>query len=138
MKRSTFNYIADILREYPDTEKYIKSRMNELKYPDREEDINADIRGTKSDCDPHINWLIKVEQDRRLRVLERNHMVISTLLDECDADTKIIIKELYMKRYPKYRNIQDIVDNNILSVGKSKAYHLRDKFFKHIQADLDL
>lgn len=138
MKKSTFNYIVDILREYPHTTKYIKKRMDELKYPERSDDINSDIRGSKTEHDPHINWMIKLEQDRRLRKLEQNYLVINNLLNECDRDTYTIINELYLKRYPKYKSVQELVNNNVVTIGKSKAYELRDEFFNYVASDLDL
>lgn len=137
LRTSTFNYIKDILADYYKTDEYIKQREDELRYPHRESDLNGDIKGTKASYDNQVNLMITIEQDRRLASLERNKRVISKALEEADNDTKVIIEELYMKRWQRYK-IQGLVTNNLISVGRTKAFELRDKFFREIATDLDL
>lgn len=137
LRTSTFNYIKDILADHYKTDEYIKQREDELRYPHRESDLNGDIKGTKASYDNQVNLMITIEQDRRLASLERNKRVISKALEEADNDTKVIIEELYMKRWQRYK-IQGLVTNNLISVGRTKAFELRDKFFREIATDLDL
>ncbi|MBP1045100.1 transcriptional regulator [Enterococcus sp. BWM-S5] len=137
MRKSTFNYIKDILADYPRINEYIKQREEELRYPHRESDLNADIRGNKSSYDHQDNMMITIEQDQRLLGLERNKQVVANLLDECCEDTKVIIRELYMRRMPKY-TIQGLITNGLIFVGRTKAFELRDRFFLEVAKDLNL
>ena len=136
MKRSTFNYIKDILRDYPNIDKYIKEREDELRTPYRQTDLNADIRGNKI-SDSMTTMMITIEQDRRLSALERNKRVIEDNLQECDEDTRTIIEELYIVKYQRY-TMEGLVEQRLISCGKSKAYDLRNRFFENIARELNL
>ncbi|MGX7091192.1 transcriptional regulator [Hutsoniella sourekii] len=137
MKRSTFNYIKDILKDYPKIDQYIKQREEELRYPFKAADVNADIKSKGKPADGMSNLLITIDQDRRLASLERNKRVIMDNLYLCDEDTYIIIHELYIKKYRQY-TMDGLVDNHIISCGRSKAFQLRDQFFEHVADDLNL
>lgn len=137
MRKSTVNYIKDILSDYPKIDEYIKRRHEELRYPYKESDINAGIKGNKTNYDQQDYLMITIEQDQRLAVLERNRRVIAMLFEECSADTKIIIKELYMKRMPQY-TIQGLITNGLIFVGRTKAFELRDRFFVEVAKELHL
>lgn len=136
MKRSTFNYIKDILRDYPNIDKYIKERELELRIPHRPDDVNADIRGNKI-SDSMANMMITIEQDRRLSALERNKRIIECNLDECDDDTRTIIEELYIKKYTQY-TMDGLVQNGLIYCSRRKAFNLRDAFFENVARDLNL
>lgn len=58
-------------------------------------------------------------------------------MEEVDEDTRIIVEELYFKRWPRY-SLKSLVSNEKVSCGKSKAYELRDKFFLEVAKDLEL
>lgn len=137
MRKSTFNYIKDILADYPKIDTYIKKREDELRYPYRESDLNRDIKGTKASYDSQDNLMITIEQDLKLESLKRNKKVISALMEEVDEDTRIIVEELYFKKWPRY-TLKSLVSNEVVSCGKNKAYELRDKFFLEIAKDLEL
>ena len=136
MKRSTFNYIKDILRDYPNIDKYIKERELELRTPYRQTDLNADIKGNRI-SDSMTTMMITIEQDRRLSALERNKRVIEDNLQECDEDTRTIIEELYIVKYQRY-TMEGLVEQRLISCGKSKAYDLRNRFFENIARELNL
>ena len=136
MKRSTFNYIKDILRDYPNIDKYIKERELELRIPHRQTDLNADIKGNRI-SDSMTTMMITIEQDRRLSALERNKRVIEDNLQECDEDTRTIIEELYIVKYQRY-TMEGLVEQRLISCGKSKAYDLRNRFFENIARELNL
>ena len=136
MKRSTFNYIKDILRDYPNIDKYIKERELELRTPHRQTDLNADIKGNRI-SDSMTTMMITIEQDRRLSALERNKRVIEDNLQECDNDTRTIIEELYIVKYQRY-TMEGLVEQRLISCGKSKAYDLRNRFFENIARELNL
>ena len=136
MKRSTFNYIKQILKDYSQVDDHIKRRMEELQYPHRPEDVNAGIKGN-GQSDSMANLMITIEQDRRLSALERNKKVVEDNLNECGEDTETIIRELYIKRYPRYR-MDGLVENHLIECGRTKAFQLRDNFFENIADDLGL
>ena len=136
MKRSTFNYIKDILRDYPNIDKYIKEREDELRTPYRQTDLNADIRGNKI-SDSMTTMMITIEQDRRLSALERNKRVIEDNLQECDEDTRTIIEELYIKKYTQY-TMDGLVQNGLIYCSRRKAFNLRDAFFENVAKELNL
>lgn len=136
MKRETFNYIKRLLKDYKQIDNYIKRRHEELQYPYRPDDVNADIKGNAIK-DSMANMVITIDEDTRLNSLKRNKEIIQTLLDECDEDTKLIIEELYTARFPRY-TIQGLVDNNLLNCGRSKAYKLRDVFFVEMAKEFNL
>ncbi|MFK8242826.1 MULTISPECIES: transcriptional regulator [unclassified Facklamia] len=136
MKKSTFNYIKDILKDYPNIDRYIKERELELRIPSKQDDLNSGIRGNRV-SDSMTNMLITIEQDRRLSALERNKRVIEDNLNNCDSDTKKIIEELYIERYPRYK-MQGLVDNMLINCGRTKGFQLRDRFFENVADDLRL
>ena len=136
MKRSTFNYIKQILKDYSQVDDHIKKRMEELQYPYRPDDINSGIKGN-GQTDNMANLMITIEQDRRLSALERNKKVVEDNLNDCGKDTQTIITELYIKRYPRYR-MEGLVENHLIECGRTKGFQLRDNFFENIADDLGL
>lgn len=136
MKRTTFNYIRQILKDYSQIDEHIKKREEELRYPYKHDDINGGIKGNEQ-VDKMGRMLITLDQDKRLAALERNQRIISDNLDKCGEDTRVIITELYIRRYPKY-TMDGLVDNRILDCGRTKAFKLRDEFFDNVADDLGL
>ncbi|MFK8243861.1 MULTISPECIES: transcriptional regulator [unclassified Facklamia] len=136
MKKSTFNYIKDILKDYPNIDRYIKERELELRIPSKQDDLNSGIRGNRV-SDSMTNMLITIEQDRRLSALERNKRVIEDNLQECDNETRVIITELYINKYQKY-TMEGLVQNKLIYCSRRKAFDLRDAFFENIANDLGL
>ena len=136
MKRSTFNYIKDILRDYPNIDKYIKERELELRTPYRQTDLNDDIKGNRI-SDSMTTMMITIEQDRRLSALERNKRVIEDNLQECDEDTRTIIEELYIKKYTQY-TMEGLVQNELINCSRSQAFNLRNYFFENVAKELNL
>ncbi|MCV2505664.1 transcriptional regulator [Melissococcus plutonius] len=137
MRTSTFNYIKDILADYYRTDEYIKKREEELRYPYKETDLNADIQGTGIVSAPTERLLITIEQDKRLVQLERNKRIIDDALDNSSEDTKVIIKELYLKKRPQY-TLEGLVQNRLIFCSKRTAQRLRSDFFKTVASELQL
>ncbi|AKQ32814.1 integrase regulator RinA [Melissococcus plutonius] len=81
--------------------------------------------------------LITIEQDRRLASLARNKRIIADTINAADEETKTIIKELYLKKYPQY-NIQGLIDHQLIFCSRSQVYNLRNKFFGDIAIQLNL
>lgn len=136
MRKSTFNYIREILKDYPNIDRYIEQRERELRYPYRPADVNRDIKGGRM-SNPLEQMMITIDQDRRLASLERNRRVVADNLNSCGKDTKTIIEELYMKRYQRY-TIEGLVNDQLISCGRSKAFELRNRFFENVAKDLGI
>lgn len=136
MKRYIFNYIKGLLIDYPNLDKYIKERREELMHPYTPPDINRDIKGNKI-SNPMENALITIDQDRRLAALEKRKMVISNRLESCDRDTYTIIQELYFKKHPQY-TIEGLIVNKLIFCSRSRAFELQNEFFEAIANDLNL
>lgn len=137
MRTATFNYIKQILADYNHIDEHIKKREEELRAPFRESDLNNGIKSNYTKNDQNDRMLITIEQDRRLAALERNKRIVSDLLDESCEDTRVIIRELYMKKRPEY-TLKGLVNNHIVKCGKNKAYELRNGFFEEMAKKFNL
>ena len=126
-----------MLKDYRDTDKYVRKLEEEIRVPYREEDVNGDIKGTRSDGDLMFGTLWTIETDKQIRRLKRNKQIVQELLDECGSDTETIIRELYIKRFPQY-TMQGLVEQRIILASVSTAKRLRNKFFEEVDKQLDL
>lgn len=137
MRTATFNYIKQILADYNHIDEHIKKREEELRAPFRESDVNNGIKSNYTKNDQNDRMLITIEQDRRLAALERNKRIVSNLMDESSEDTRVIIKELYMKKRPEY-TLQGLVQHKKIFCSKRTAQRLKNKFFEEMAKALDL
>jgi RinA family phage transcriptional activator len=129
--------VKAVLKDYRDTDKYVRKLEEEIRVPYREEDVNGDIKGTRSDSDTMFGTLWTIETDKQIRRLKRNKQIVEELLDECGSDTETIIRELYIKRFPQY-TMQGLVEQKIILASVSTAKRLRNKFFEEVDKQLDL
>jgi RinA family phage transcriptional activator len=129
--------VKAVLKDYRDTDKYVRKLEEEIRVPYREEDVNGDIKGTRSDSDLMFGTLWNIETDKQIRRLKRNKQIVQELLDECGSDTETIIRELYIKRFPQY-TMQGLVEQRIILASVSTAKRLRNKFFEEVDKQLDL
>ncbi|WP_279280354.1 integrase [Enterococcus gallinarum] len=129
--------VKAVLKDYRDTDKYVRKLEEEIRVPYREEDINGDIKGSRSDSDTMFGTLWTIETDKQIRRLKRNKQIVEELLDECGSDTETIIRELYIKRFPQY-TMQGLVEQRIILASVSTAKRLRNKFFEEVDKQLDL
>jgi len=129
--------VKAVLKDYRDTEKYVRKLEEEIRVPYREEDVNGDIKGTRSDSDLMFGTMWTIETDRRIKRLRRNEAIVQELLDECGKDTETIIRELYIKRFPQY-TMQGLVDNHKIDCGKTKAFEYRNRFFEEMDKALEI
>ena len=138
MKRYTFRYIEEILKDYPDIDKHIHEREMELRYPVLPADENVGGgRAQNKIAEPVLNMMITIDTDRRLYNLKRNQKAIDDTLDEFGNDTYTIINELYFKKHPGF-TLNGLVQNHKILVGKDKAYKLRNSFFESLARRLGL
>lgn len=137
MEKWRVERVKAVLKDYRDTDKYVRKLEEEIRVPYREEDINGDIKGSKSDSDTMFGTLWTIETDKQIRRLKRNKQIVEELLDECGSDTETIIRELYIKRFPQY-TMQGLVEQRIILASVSTAKRLRNKFFEEVDKQLDL
>ncbi|WP_047999932.1 transcriptional regulator [Lactiplantibacillus herbarum] len=138
MKRSTVRTVEDILRDYPQIDKYIETREQELRYSSRAADENTGGgRAQNKEINPTLATLITIDEDRRINALKRQRAIVEDCLDEVGTDTETIIGELYFKKHPKY-TLVGLVDNNVISVGKARAYELKNAFIDECAKGLGL
>ena len=137
MEKWRVERVKAVLKDYRDTDKYVRKLEEEIRVPYREEDINGDIKGTRSDSDLMFGTLWTIETDKQIRRLKRNKQIVQELLDECGSDTETIIRELYIKRFPQY-TMQGLVEQRIILASVSTAKRLRNKFFEEVDKQLDL
>lgn len=137
MEKWRVERVKAVLKDYRDTDKYVRKLEEEIRVPYREEDVNGDIKGTRSDSDLMFGTLWTIETDKQIRRLKRNKQIVQELLDECGSDTETIIRELYIKRFPQY-TMQGLVEQKIIHVSVSTAKRLRNKFFEEVDMQLDL
>lgn len=137
MEKWRVERVKAVLKDYRDTDKYVRKLEEEIRVPYREEDVNGDIKGTRSDSDTMFGTLWTIETDKQIRRLKRNKRIVQELLDECGSDTETIIRELYIKRFPQY-TMQGLVEQKIILASVSTAKRLRNKFFEEVDKQLDL
>ena len=137
MEKWRVERVKAVLKDYRDTDKYVRKLEEEIRVPYREEDVNGDIKGTRSDSDLMFGTLWTIETDKQIRRLKRNKKIVQELLDECGSDTETIIRELYIKRFPQY-TMQGLVEQKIILASVSTAKRLRNKFFEEVDKQLDL
>lgn len=137
MEKWRVERVKAVLKDYRDTDKYVRKLEEEIRVPYREEDVNGDIKGTRSDSDLMFGTLWTIETDKQIRRLKRNKQIVEELLDECGSDTETIIRELYIKRFPQY-TMQGLVEQRIILASVSTAKRLRNKFFEEVDKQLDL
>lgn len=126
------------MRDYPKIDKYIEKREQELRYPTVPRDDN--VGGGKAQYkypETTLNTIITIDDDRRINALKHQREVIDDCLDDVGHDTEVIITELYFRNHPRY-TLVGLVDNNLLSVGKARAYELRNAFVNECAKRLGL
>lgn len=127
-----------ILREYPKLDSQIRHREEELRYPLSSDDENiGGGRAQFKETDSVTQIMIAIDNDPEITELKNRKQTIERCLVEADANTNVIIKELYFKRYPKY-NIMGLVNSNLVTCGRNKAYDLRNKFIDYLATELKL
>lgn len=137
MEKWRFERVKQILKDYPDTDKYIRKIEEGIRTPYKASDVNGDIKGTKIDNDPNFTTLWTIETHKQIANFKRNKQIIDDLLYECGVDTETIIRELYIKKFPQY-TMQGLVVNHLVNVSISTAKRLRNNFFKEVDRQLDI
>ncbi|QFR23101.1 transcriptional regulator [Schleiferilactobacillus harbinensis] len=130
MEKEVFNHIVRVLRDYPNIDKYVREREEELMHPWQEPDNN--IGGGRSNVPTNLPEVmaITISDDRRLSNLERNKKIVTRCLENSDSQTVTIIHELYIKQHPTL-TLQGVADKVHLSVSAVKQR--RTRFFEDMR-----
>ncbi|TLQ29492.1 DUF722 domain-containing protein [Lentilactobacillus parabuchneri] len=137
LKKALFDYIAEIISDYPQTNQYIKEREDELtnQFQEfRDENVGGGRAQYKNNTGVQ-DMAITLAIDKRLNTLRRHAKAVEQCLNECDSDTKAIIEELYIKQHPTL-NVYGVAEKVNLSASQVKRRRL--KFFEHLSNKLGL
>lgn len=138
MKTRTKRIIEEYLREYPETNRYLKERNLQIIYPYRQADENVGGGKAQYKYDESVVFTaISLVEDKKLNTIQHHRDVIDDCLDSTDDDTKAIIRELYFKRHQQY-TIEGLVANGIVNVSRAQAFRLRDKFIQQVAQGLNI
>lgn len=127
---------VEVLKDYENTDQYIRSIEEEIRHPWKPEDKNSGISGSQTSQEHETEMLWTIESHRALSQLRRNKEAVDSLLSECGKDTETIIRELYIRKFPRY-TMSGLVQNQLLSCGRNTAIKLRTRFFKELDQKID-
>lgn len=132
-----FNYIADIIREYPVSETYIKKREDELMNKFQEfKDENVGGGRAQNRKDDGVEQLaITLAIDKRIENIKRNQEAVGKALENSAPETQDIIYELYLRENAIY-NTEGVAQKVNLSV--SQVRRRRNKFFEKVAIERGL
>lgn len=136
MKQGTFKYIEQLLNEYPDMDRYISLRIEELKYPNSTE-LDQNIGGGSSGfiSNPTERMVMTIAEDKRLKNIELNKRAIEKILFESDKLTTDIIRMYYFNK-PRLKTWEGIALAICVSEGHCRK--LRTRFFEKVADELGL
>ncbi|ANK59827.1 hypothetical protein [Loigolactobacillus backii] len=136
MKRSTFNYIADMLRDYPHIDEYIRDRREMLMYP-YDEDHDENVGGGKGNkiSKPQENFVVRLEDDKWLQNMLRQQAIITKCLNRANEITKELLDELYFKDIPEL-TLTGVAVKYHLDKGQLSRY--RSAFFVDVAQSLGM
>lgn len=138
MKTRTKRIIEEYLREYPETNRYLKERTLQIIYPYKETDENVGGGKAQYKYDQSVVYTaISLKEDKILNTLKHHRDIIDDCLDDAGEDTQMIIAELYFKRHQQY-TMDGLIANDLIHVSRTQAFRLRDKFIQHVAEGLDI
>lgn len=134
MRRQTFKAIEDILRDYPDYDRYISQREEAILHPDilyAEENIGG---GRSSFIGrPTEMKGITLAEDRALMLLKFQRDKIEKVINESDPITNQIVREYYFTR-PRTKTWAGVAKD--IPMSESHCRRLRDGFFCRLSDEL--
>lgn len=98
VERAKFNYLIQIIKDYPNVPKYLHEREDEILHPWRDTDGNiGGGRATPSNGQERL--LVKLSDDRRLNAIRTQYDAVGKCLASADPDTFRIINELCLQKH---------------------------------------
>ncbi|WP_334341189.1 transcriptional regulator [Companilactobacillus sp. HBUAS56275] len=137
IRSGTKKRIEEILRDYPKMDRYISDRKQELMYPIQEVDENVGGGKSSKVSRPQETYVVTLDQDMRLRMLERQKSAVTDCYLATDKDTRTIIDELYFKEHPTY-TISGLSTQHKINVSIATAKRMRTKFLLDLSQRLGM
>lgn len=131
------NRCENVLRDYPHIDEYIKDRKLELVYPPREVDENVGGGKSSKISRPQETYVVTLDQDMRLRMLERQKSAVADCYLATDKDTRTIVDELYFKEHPTY-TISGLSIQHKINVSIATAKRMRTNFLSELAKKLGM
>lgn len=137
MRNETKRLIKAMLKDYPHLKKKIARRNEELMHPyvERDENVGGG-RAENKERNPTMQMIITLDDDRAIHTMQREHEVITRLLDAAGDTTATIIKQCYIDA--PYHSIKQLVATGKVWCSVTKAYKLRDQFFSDVAKELNI
>lgn len=135
LEKWRFERVKQVLRDYPEYDRKIAQIEESIRYPHKQDDWASDRRGTKTTPETATETLWTIQTHEAINQFRRNQKAVCDLLNECGTDTEVIIRELYMRKFPRY-TMQGLVQEHKISCGKDKAFRLRNRFFEELDKAL--
>ena len=137
IRSGTKKRIEEILQDYPNLEKYIRDRREELMFPTKSEDDNVGGGKSSKISKPQEQMLITIDEDKQLKALEREQEAVAISLADSDADTNVIAEELYFKKHPKYQ-MDGLIEDKLIYCGRTQAFQKKSKLIRRIAKEMGL
>ncbi|PMD71491.1 transcriptional regulator [Companilactobacillus nuruki] len=137
IRSGTKKRIEEILKDYPNMNRYIHERKQSLMYPTQEPDENVGGGKSSKVSRPQERMIITIDEDKQLKALEREQMAVKKSLDESDTDTNIIARELYFKEHPKYQ-MDGLIEDGLIYCGHTQAFQKKAKLIRKIAKEMGL
>lgn len=136
MRRSTFNYIEDMLRDYPHYNEYIKECEEEIRHPYVESDENIGGGRSVGKQEHLTETIVRIDEDKRIRQMKRQQRAVANCLDRYNSDIVYqMCKELYFVN--KRRLTLDGVAYK-LNVSRRTLIRRREDFFIDLTKELGM
>lgn len=136
MEKWRFERCKQVLKDYPYIDKKIKEIEESIRVPYKETDVNAGIKGTRTETDGMLKTLWTIDSHKVLNELKKGKQAVKLLLEECDEDTATIINELNIRRFPRF-TMQGLVEAKKIKCSRNTASKLRRRFFEELDKELN-
>ena len=135
MKRGTFKYLEQILIDYPDYDKRIKRRREEIFYPEKEHDENVGGGRTNINFSTVERMASALISDKMIVRLEDEKEAIEKTLDLSHPTMRAVIETYYFKR-PRLLTWDGVASECNIHVVHAKK--VRTEFLKLLAAELGM
>ncbi len=137
MKKGLFNFIREIVEDYPNYSRYIAQREEEILYRYNEfQDENIGGGKAENVRDESNEYVaISLAEDKNLNSLKRQQNAISEALAHCGQTTYDIVYELYLRENQQY-TLDGIA--RITHFSRRQVINLRNKFFEDVASRIGL
>ena len=132
MERAKFNYLIQIIKDYPNVPKYRHEREDEILHPWHEQDNNIG-GGRPSSSNGQERLLVKLSDDRRLNAIRTQYDAVGRCLANTDPDTFRIINELCLQKH-QYLTVDGLA--NQMNITPSSIRKRKAKFVEALADEL--